>query len=431
MFKTILKNPDIQKRIGITLLVLIIYKIGIYITVPGIDKDLLKSFLGSSEAFNMTNLISGGALTQYSIFALGVMPYIMASIIIQLLSFDVVPRLTELRNQGAMGEKELKRITNYLAIGLAFVQGLAMSIAFNRFAEGFVKNDVWWSYLLITVILTLGTVILILFGKWIDNKGIGKGMSVIILGSILMSIPSIIMMQYESLDFSGDGAFIEIIKTILIVLLLLSLLVFIVFVFLSERRIPIKSSNNLQAQMRLGTEGIKNYLPFKLLAVGVIPVIFASSFIYLPGMIAQINPSSDWASFVVTYFSLSHWVGILIFAVIIFIFTYFYMFIQLNPEKIAENLSKSNSFIPGIRPGKDTEEYLKSTLIRICTISAFILSIVSILPTILTNTLNAPTLLQLGGISFIIMVSASLEMYSQLKLEKQKEETKLKGFIRK
>lgn len=422
MLKNIFTNKDLRTKIFITLLVLVLYKIATYIPAPGINRDVLDAIIGSSDIFNLTSMVSGGAINQFSIVALGVMPYITASIIIQLLAFDVSKTLTEWKNQGEMGQKKTKRFTIYLAMVIALIQSVALTIGFNAYSEvGLLTNDVWWSYVIIALILTLGTGLLILGSKWIDNKGIGNGMSIIILGGILMIFPSNMIMLYQTFDFSGDNLFIEIIKAILLLLLFLILLVFVVFVSLSERRIPIKSTNNMKTTV--GKEN-QNFLPFKLLAIGVIPVIFASSLVIIPTTVASFFPGNSIATFVSNNFALDDWLGMLFYVVFITLFTFFYMFIQLSPEKIADNLSKSNSFVPGIRPGNETEMYFKDILLRLSLVGSIILGTIAIIPTILSKILTLPLSVQIGGTSLIILVSVGLDVYKRIDVANKSQEMK-------
>ena len=211
MLKNIFTNKDLRTKIFITLLVLVLYKIATYIPAPGINRDVLNAVIGSSDIFNLTSLVSGGAINQFSIVALGVMPYITASIIIQLLAFDVSKTLTEWKNQGEMGQKKTKRVTVYLAMVIALIQATALTVGLNAYSDvGLLNNDAWWSYVIIALVLTGGTGLLILSSKWIDKKGLGNGMSIIILGGILMILPSNLIMLYQTFDFSGDMVFIEI-----------------------------------------------------------------------------------------------------------------------------------------------------------------------------------------------------------------------------
>ncbi len=425
--KAFFSNQELRSKIIITLFLLMIYKVCVYITTPFINKDYLSSFTKQSDFFALSDLISGGALSQFSIFALGVMPYITVSIVIQLLSFNIVPVLSEWRKQGELGQRKTKSLTTILAIVVAFVQGIVVAVGFNSMYPGIVSNDVWWVYSIIGTVLMLGTCALIYFGHIIDKKGIGNGMSIIIFGSILMSMPSTIGMYYESsIALAEDQLFIEISKAILILIVVISLFAFVVFISLSERRIPVHYSVQTGNKQYSSGKSNSNVLPIKILSVGVIPVIFAAAIMVIPSGIAQMFPNANWSSFVVKHLSLNGVTGNILYIAIIMVFTYLYTLLQMNPKTMSRNLSESGAFIPSIRPGIKTEEYLKKMLIKMSTIAAFVLAFVAVIPTVLASLFNLPLSIQIGGVSLIIIVSVSLDV--KKRIESYEQKSKLSSF---
>lgn len=440
-YQAIKKEYSFKQKLLLTILLLTIYKIGTYIPVPGIDSSLLEASLGGTDLGVLSGLMSGGALLTFSIFALGVMPYITASIIIQLLSYNVVPALTEMKKQGEYGKKKTKRITIISAMGLSFIQAISMTIMFGNIYDGFIINNEWYNYLLIVVVLTLGSGLLIWFGEIIDNKGVGNGLSILIFGSILMSLPSSLA-QYAALNFtSSSELFIEIIKALLLLLVVVTLIAFVTFVHLSERQIPIKniiqsnaartSANEMMNNKQSNVKQQSNYLPFKVIAAGVIPVIFASALMMIPSSIAQFNPNAGWSNIILNYLTLNTLSGGFLYAVLIVLFTFFYTFLQLNPEEIASNLQKGQAFIPGIKPGDETAKYLNDVLVALAILASIILVSISLLPLVISAFISLPLTIQIGGISLLIIVNVALDLQKTYKVSKKKEEQKLSGFLKK
>ena len=291
MSQAIKKEWSFQKKILMVLFFLFIYKVGTYISVPGINKDILQEMLGGTGLGALSSLMSGGAMLNFSIFALGVIPYITASIIIQLLSFNLVPALVELKKQGDFGKKKTKRITLTLAMILAMFQSVGITFSFGKMYDGFIVNNAWYNYVLIAVILTLGCALLIYFGEKIDKYKVGSGLSILIFASILMSLPSTISSYYVLNIQDSDMMLVEVIKGILLLLIVFGLIVFVTFIHLSQRKIPIHNARQGNSQFTYDGEQ-KNYLPIKIIGVGVIPVIFAVSLIMTPTTIAQMNPNA-------------------------------------------------------------------------------------------------------------------------------------------
>lgn len=403
----IYNNKDLRKRILFLMMCLLIYKVGTHITVPFVNSDLLKEIATGQGALSLVNSLNGGSLANFSIFAVGIMPYITASIIIQLLQMDIVPKLTEWKNQGEMGRKKIKKLTYVVTLVIAIIQSIVMSFGFNKLYPGLVQNESVGIYLLIALILTLGTVFLIIMGELIDKKGIGKGISMIILSGVLMTLPNNLAMYYDT-EFTnvGDALFISIIKTILLVILVAALLVSIIIINGGERRIPIQQTSVNQSNLR------KSFLPIKINASGVIPVIFASALVTLPVTIAN-TFNNKFSTFINEYISYTSVTGMILYALIIIGFTYFYTFTQMDPRNLAKSLKESGSHIPSIRPGKETEEYFTKVLTRLTLVGSLFLASVVMAPMILSHIVTLPQQLVFGGTSIIIIVTVVVDLKSQ------------------
>ena len=394
------KNKDLRKRILFTFLALFIFKLGTTIIVPGIDAESIgTNKLGFLE---LMNAMGGGALEQFSIFALGVMPYITASIIVQLLQADIIPYFSELAKQGGTGRAKLNKITRYLGIALAFIQGYIFSFAF-------VSGGTAAEYLSFAIILTAGTAFLLWLGDQITAKGVGNGISLIIMAGIIATLPNMFFQTWNSLvDFTTTQTLLfGIVKFILFVLVYVAIILGVVFVECSERRIPIQYANKT-----VSSKSANNYVPFKLNSAGVMPVIFASIVVSLPGIIASVVKNDGFTLFVNNYLSLTSVPGFIIYVVCIFAFAYFYTFFQLKPKELAENINQSGGFIPGIRPGEETVEYLSKVLKRITTIGATSLSIIAAIPIIFGFIPGLPSSVKIGGTSLLIVVGVALETLS-------------------
>ncbi|MFP3726435.1 preprotein translocase subunit SecY [Priestia filamentosa] len=407
LFKSIFSVKDLRKRIGFVFLMLFLYKVGTYIVVPGIDASMLKNLTEQGGMFGFANMLSGGALQRFSIFAIGIVPYITASIVVQLLQMDVVPKLTEWTKQGEKGQKKTKRLTRYLAVGLSLIQAFGLSFSFNKLYPGVVTHPTVGTYIMISLVLTLGTIILMVMGELIEKKGIGQGMSVIITAGIAMGIPSTLYMYYTTDIQNASSMFIAIVKTVLLALLVMALIIGIIYVQRAERRVAIQYPNQ-----HMGTH--KSVLPIKINSSGVIPVIFSVSILMFPTTIAEFFRGNAVADFIINYFNYSHPVGMSFYALMIILFAYFYAFVQMNPEKIAENLKKSGGFIPGIRPGKNTEKYISSILAKLTLVGALFLTILSVIPMIVGSAASLPSQVQIGGTSLIIIVSVALDIASRI-----------------
>jgi len=392
-------NKDIRKRLGFTLLCLFIFIVGTTIPVPSVS-------LKNIDFGDLANAITGDSLSRFSIFALGVSPYISASIITSLLQMDIIPYFSELRDSGPAGRQKINQINRYLGIFIAFVTGFAMSFAM-------VQNATAMDYLKITVILTAGTAFLLWLGDQITQKGIGNGVSLIIMAGILSTIPKMFIDTFQALVLDNSSLFLGIIEFILFVALYVAIIVGVVFVQESERRIPIQYSN--QTSSAYGAR--QNYIPFKLNSANVMPVIFASVIFTVPSVIASLMDSSNgFVTFVNKYVNYTTPVGFIVYIVLIFAFSFFYTFIQVNPEELSKNLNRQGGYIPGIRPGKETAKYIKTVLSRITLVGALFICIIAGIPIIVSSFLstNLPTSVDIGGTSMLIVVGVALETARQL-----------------
>lgn len=407
MFKTLKllfnpKNKDIRKRVGFTLLGLLIFAIGSTIPVPG-----TQGAISDLSIWELYNAMSGGSLKQFSIFALGVMPYISASIITGILQMDIIPYFTELRERGQEGRQKLNQINRYLGIAIAFIQGFALSIAFVKGASAI-------EYIKISVILTAGTAFLLWLGDQMTQKGIGNGISLIIMAGIISTIPKMFIDTFNALIVeSSSSLFIGIISFILFVLFYVAIIVGVVFIEKSERRIPIQYANKT-----ISAYGKKqNYIPFKLNSANVMPVIFASVIFSVPAFIAGLLDSNNSVvQFISKYLNYTTPVGFVLYIAVIFFFCFAYTYLQINPEELSKNLNKQGGYIPGIRPGAETRDYIKTILSRITLIGALFISIVAGLPIIFSSFLptNLPASVSIGGTGILIVVGVALETCRQL-----------------
>ena len=408
MFKTMKQlftstNKDLRHRIYFTLGALMIFILGISIRVPGTQD--LTSNLGFLE---LVNTLGGGALQNFSIFALGVMPYITASIIMQLLQMDIIPYFTELSKQGATGRQKLNQITRYVGIAFAFIEGYAFAFAFIG------RNGDVLEYLYIATVLTAGTAFLLWLGDQITQKGIGNGTSLIIMAGIIATLPQMFIDAFNGLvAFDGTAQVITlgIIKFILFVIVYFAIVIGIIFVQESERRIPIQYANKSTSAY---DKSAQSFMPIKINTAGVIPVIFASSLLAIPGILAQVIKNETFTLVVQNYLTYTTPVGFLIYVILIFFFAYFYTFIQVKPEDFAKNLQENGGYIPGIRPGEDTKKHVSKILSRLTILGATFLVIIAGLPILFSEITSLPTSVSIGGTGLLIVVGVALETYKQL-----------------
>ena len=393
-------NKDLRKKLYFTFFCLFIFKLGTAVVVPGVENEKLNvGFL------KLLDMMGGGAMQNFSIFALGVMPYITASIVMQLLQMDIIPYFTELSKQGQTGRNKINQITRILGIVLAFVQGYMFSFAF-------MQNGTVVDYLEVSLVLTAGTAFLLWIGDQITMKGIGNGVSMIIMAGILASIPYAFTEAWKTLvDMANTQTiFLGVISFTIFVLVYISIMLGVLYVQLAERRVPVQYAN--KSNSSLG--GKQTYMPFRLNSAGVIPVIFASALISVPALIAQFSKNDAWMAFVNKWLSLSSLLGFILFIIFVIAFTYFYTFVTIKPKELSENLQKNGGYIPGVRPGEETEKYVNKVLIRITVVGSIFLAIIAGLPYVFGAFTTLPTSVRMGGTGLMIVVSVILEAYKQL-----------------
>ena len=379
---------------------------------------------------DLLNVFGGGALANFSILAMGIMPYITASIIVQLLQMDVVPKFTEWAKQGDVGRRKLAQFTRYFTIVLAFIQAIAMSFGFNRMYGGtLIKDEGVSTYVVIAIVLTAGTAFLLWLGEQITAKGVGNGISIIIFAGIVAAIPNAVNQLYATqIQDAGDALFIKLAIMALLLLVIIAITVGVIYVQEALRKIPIQYAKRVTGRGQT-TAGQQTHLPLKLNAAGVIPVIFASAFFITPQSIATFFGTNSVTTTITNVFDYTKPVGMVFYVALIIAFTYFYAFIQVNPENIADNLKKQGAYIPGIRPGQNTHaNYLTSTLYRLTFVGAIFLATVAIMPIFFINFANLPQSAQIGGTSLIIVVGVALETMKQL--ESQLVKRHYKGFMK-
>ncbi|XJZ27458.1 preprotein translocase subunit SecY [Bacillota bacterium Lsc_1132] len=431
MFQTIsnfVRVGDIRRKIIFTLLMLVVFRIGTFIPVPNVNADILGA-QDKLSVFGILNTFGGGALKNFSIFAMGIMPYITASIIIQLLQMDVVPKFTEWSKQGEAGRRKIAQITRYFTIVLGFIQALGTSYGFNNLSNGqLIQNPGIGTYLLIAVVLTAGTSFLMWLGEQITEKGVGNGISIIIFAGIVAGIPTVVNQIYvQQFENAGQQLFLRIVTVLLIALAVIAVVVGVIFIQQATRKIPIQYANRVVAG-RTPVGGQSTHMPLKVNAAGVIPVIFAVSFIVTPRTIASFLPTNNVTLWIERVFDYTQPIGMIIYAALIIAFTYFYAFIQVNPEQAAENLQKQGGYIPGIRPGKKTQEYLTRVLYRLTFAGSIFLAAIAVLPVLFIKIANLPQTAQIGGTSLLIVVGVALDTMKQL--EAQLVKRHYKGFIK-
>ena len=431
----ILKNKEIMGRIVFTILILFIFRLGAQVTVPGVtipETSKLNDYLNGNNALSLMNLLGGGTLQSFSIFALGVSPYITAQIIVQLLSTDVLPALTELKRQGQYGRKKMEMATRYLTLMLGGVQayGIIKTMQASEYINFEVAKQSWLTYVYIIIVLLAGTMIVMWLGDQISTKGIGNGISMIIFAGIVSSLPNQMVAAWttwcnEYAQAQGEAATIAgIFKFLLYVFAYLLIISFVTFIELSKRKIPVQHSGKGGGQTQSMARA--SFLPIKINSAGVIPVIFASSILMAPQVIMMFVDSENGANAkwlgifnTSTMFDNGGWYmpwGLIIYIILIVAFSFFYANLQINPQQLAENFQKNGSYIPGIRPGNETERYVRKVLNRITVIGAIALAFIAALPPVLTMTgeFDGNQYLALGGTGLIIVVGVALELNSQI-----------------
>jgi preprotein translocase subunit SecY len=427
-FVAAFRTPDLRKKLLFTLGMITIFRLGSFIPTPGVDYSAIQRCIDTvqdNSVYAVINLFSGGALLQLSVFALGIMPYITASIIIQLLTV-VIPRLELLKKEGQSGQTKITQYTRYLTIGLAILQSTAiLSLArtpgqlFTGCNEELIPNQNPLIILVMVIVMTSGTAMIMWLGELITERGVGNGMSLLIFVSIIATIPS----QFASV-YGSRGTFIFVV-TLAVALVVLAL---VVFVEQGQRRIPVQYAKRMVGRKMYG--GTSTYIPLKVNMAGVIPVIFASSLLFIPTLIVQLTGSqAEWAQWIATNFATGNTnIYLLTFFLLTVFFTFFYVSITFNPVDVADNMKKYGGFIPGIRAGKPTADYLKYVIDRLTTPGSIYLGLIAVMPVLAFNFIGIGDQFVFGGISLLIMVGVGLDTVKQI--DAQLQQRNYEGFLR-
>lgn len=413
LLKDAFKVKNVRKKILFTIFIIFVFRLGTTITVPSINARNLDQ-LRDLPFLNMLNLVSGNALKNFSVFSMGVSPYITASIIVQLLQMDIYPKFVEWGKQGEVGRRKLNQATRYISVVFAFIQSIGITYSFDRLSSvGIVKSPSPSTFLLIGAIMTAGSVIVTWLGDQITDKGFGNGVSMIIFAGIISSIPDSLTSIYE--DFFVNVRSSQLTQSYIIVGLLvlavLGIIFFTTFVQQAEYKIPIQYTKLAQGAPT------SSYLPLKVNPASVIPVIFASSITTIPSTIIPFFENGrdiPWLVKLQEILNFQSPTGMLIYAVLIVLFSFFYTFVQVNPEKTAENLQKNGSYIPSVRPGRETEQYMSSLLKKLATVGSVFLAFISLTPIAAQQIFELSSGIALGGTSLLILISTGIESMKQL-----------------
>ena len=433
----VFRTPDLRRKIAFTLAIIALYRLGAHIPAPFVDfpnvQSCLRQSAGTEGLLSLVNLFSGGALLQLSIFALGVMPYITATIIVQLLRV-VIPHFETLYKEGQAGQSRLTQYTRYLTIALALLQSTTL-VTVARSGQLFgttgipeceqlLTNDVWWAQLLMIITMTAGTGLIMWFAELVTEKGIGNGMSILIFTSIAAAFPASMWAIWQT---KGFEVFLLVLGVGILVVAL------VVYVEQSQRRIPVQYAKRMVGRRTYG--GTNTYIPIKVNMAGVVPVIFASSLLYIPALIAQFNQpqagesAPGWVAWISQYLTKGdHPLYMLIYFLLIVGFTYFYVAITFNPVEVADNMKKYGGFIPGIRAGRPTAEYLDYVLTRITLAGSLYLGFIALLPLIALAAVGANQNFPFGGASILIIVGVGLETVKQI--DAQLQQRHYEGLLR-
>lgn len=400
--RNIFRVAEIRKRVLFTLLIVVVYRFGCFVPVPGIDvsviKELFNQFAQKGNVLGFMDIFAGGALSNFAVFALGIMPYITASIIMQLLTI-VIPKLEEWAKEGEAGQKKITQWTRYMTLGLAVVQSMATTIFVERQLNlGFSSMDRF----LIVLTLVAGTILIMWLGELITQNGIGNGISILITVSILSRFPEAVVQTIQ-------------VVSPYIILLLIAVILFItvaiVIMELGQRRIPVQYAKRVVGRKMYG--GQSTYIPLKVNQSGVIPIIFAASVLMFPATLAQFFPTKMFQA-ISNFLTPTSVVYLVIYGILIVFFSYFYTAVTFNPIEVADNIKKYGGFVPGVRPGKPTAVYLDHILNRITLPGSTFLALIAIIPTVIMATMNVPFFRHFGGISLLIIAGVSLETVKQL-----------------
>jgi preprotein translocase subunit SecY len=420
----IFKIPELNRRITFTLFMLAVYRVGCFIPTPGVDADALMAFFARQQRtiFGLFDMFSGGALERLSVFALGIMPYISAAIIMELLKV-VVPHIDRLYKEGEAGSKKIKQYTRYGTLVIAAIQGLGISFALEGMggAEGAVVLNPGWSFRLMTVItLTSGTAFIMWLGEMITERGIGNGISLIIFAGIVARMPSAIISTFQLIK-TGELPFIFL---IFLSIMMIAVVGIIVFVERGQRRLPVQYARRVVGRRMFG--GQTTHLPLKVNVSGVIPPIFASSLLMFPATVGSFI-QNEQIKYFFDLIAPGFWLHEVLYVILIIFFCYFYTAVTFNPVDVADNLKKWGGYIPGLRPGKPTSDYIDRTLTRLTLGGAIYVAAVCVLPTILVSRFNVP--FYFGGTALLIVVGVAMDTMSQI--ESHMIQRHYEGFMKK
>lgn len=419
--KRIFSNPDIIKRLAFTFLILLVFKLGTYIPVPLIDTNSIKQVLKGNDFLTILNTFSGGGLSSFSVLALGISPYITSSIIVQMLGM-IIPSMKAWQEMGEQGKAKSNRITRYITIAVAMIQALALLFSLGSRPENILANSAlafgatWFLYIYMAIVITAGSAFTMWLADIITKHGIGNGSSMIICAGIVSSIPNMFSTLYSSyLGSAFSGA--NLAKYITVVVLYVAMIVAVVYFEAAKRKIPVQYANRQSNE--------NSDIPVKLNSAGVIPVIFASTLMSIPltivGMLGYTTTSSNVAYWLDQVFSSSKPIGMALYIIMIFFFSYFYSFLTIDPEKIGDNLSKQNAFIPGYKPGEDTKRQIAKVLFRVTTIGAIGLAILALVPIIVSMIFGLGSTVTVGGTSLLIIVGVAIETFNQIEAESEND----------
>ncbi len=402
-------TKEIRNKLLFVLAMLVVFRLASHIPVPGVNVANLRDYLAGNQILGLLNVFSGGTMSNFSVIMLGVGPYITASIIFQLLAM-IVPYFEELAKEGESGQQKLNMYTRYLTVPLAFLQSFAMIRLLNSSAKPILTDLTSFRMVTIMFTITAGTMFLVWLGELISEKKVGNGMSLLIFAGIVASLPTTLQTAFVNYTSADLYTFV------MFVLIALVTVVGVVFINEGQRNIPVNYAKQMRGNQSFG--GSSSHLPIRVNMAGVIPIIFAISLVLFPPMVAQffVNARSAWlaslATGTISFFNNQTYYGIMYFA-LVFFFTYFYTAVIFHPQKIAENLQRQGGFVPGIRPGKETEKYLQMIVNRINLIGALFLGLIAILP-LLVEGASGSTSLKIGGTSLLIVVAVAIEIYKQI-----------------
>lgn len=426
--KAIFSNTQVLKRLGFTLLILFLFRVTTWIPIPLIDTSAITGLIASNDFLAILNNFSGNALGRFSIMAMGISPYITASIIVQMLQMDIIPVLKEWGEQGEVGKRKLNRLTRIMGLVLSFVQAmvllLGLSVGGNEFITSILEPSPFL-YIYMALVVTAGTAFAMWIADLITRKGVGNGTSLLIVAGIVTSLPAMVTTLWSKYITNGTGG-LDIFFFVLILVLYFGILLGVTYLELAKRKVPIQYANRKAGQGKTDSN-----LPIKLNTAGVIPVIFASTILSIPMSIIGFftsNASTGAGYWIDQVFNYQNPIGFVLYMALILVFTFFYSFLMLNPEKVADNLSKSNAYIPGVRPGLETQNYIAKLLFKITLLGSIYLLILAALPIITTVVFkfagNESQSIILGGTSLLIVVGVAMETTKQLETEATNQEYK-------